>query len=262
MFCDIRGFSRVSERIGAAGTIHWINQVFTDLSRCVENTGGVLVNYIGDELMAMWGAPDDQPDHAVRAVRTALEMLEHLGPLRESLAKTTGAQFDFDITDFDFGIGLNTGKAQVGNIGSDVKFLYGPLGNAVNLASRVQGMTKQFGVRAMLTQSTYDAIAQDKELASHCRRLATVQPVGMDAAVVVHQLLAEPHGTWDSLRQRYENSLQLYENAEVAGAASSLASLVLEHSTDKPSVMLLGRAAHALSRPDDPFDPILRLVQK
>ena len=92
----------------------------------------------------MWGAPDDQPDHAARSVAAAIEMLEHLGPLREALSETT-------VADFGFGIGLNTGRAQVGNIGSDVRFLYGPLGNSVNLASRVQGMTKQFGVRAMIS---------------------------------------------------------------------------------------------------------------
>ena len=150
MFCDIRGFSTIAERVGAQRTIEWINDVLTELSLCVTKTDGVLVDYVGDELMAMWGAPAEQPDHARRACRSAVEMLELLDPLRERWKEITPDKFGF-------GIGINTGMARVGNTGSKVKFKYGPLGNTVNLASRVQGITKKLGVAALITDSTAKA---------------------------------------------------------------------------------------------------------
>ena len=130
LFCDIRGFSSISERVGPEKTIQWINDVFTKLSLCVVGTDGVLVNYIGDELVAMWGAPAEQPDHAQRACDAACQMLQQIEPLRQHWSAITPEKFGV-------GIGIHTGTARVGNTGSKVKFQYGPLGNTVNLASRV-----------------------------------------------------------------------------------------------------------------------------
>ena len=97
MFCDIRGFSGIAERIGARLTIEWINDVLTELSHCVTKTDGVLVDYIGDELMAMWGAPAEQPDHARRACESALEMLKLVEPLRRRWIEVVPEQFGIGI---------------------------------------------------------------------------------------------------------------------------------------------------------------------
>ena len=154
LFCDVRGFSRVSEKLGPAGSLKWMNDVMTELSGRVLDEGGVLVDYVGDEVMAMWGAPEDQPDQAERAVRAALAMLASLPAVNARWAAELG-------TETRIGIGVNTGAAQVGNTGSSQKFKYGPLGNTVNLGSRVQGLTKYLQRPLLVTRATREKLGDD-----------------------------------------------------------------------------------------------------
>jgi adenylate cyclase len=124
--------------------------VWSELSDCVLKQGGVLVDYVGDELLAMFGAPCEQPDQAARAARAAragLGMLQALAVLNSRWHKTLGGAMDL-------GIGINSGPASVGNSGSRFKFKYGPLGNTVNLGSRTQGLTKYLKCRLLLTEAT------------------------------------------------------------------------------------------------------------
>lgn len=251
LFCDIRGFSTIAERVGAKRTIEWINDVLTELSQCVMKTDGVLVDYIGDELMAMWGAPAEQPDHANRACRSAVEMLKLIDPLRERWKEITPDKFGF-------GIGINTGMARVGNTGSRVKFKYGPLGNTVNLASRVQGITKKLGVAALITESTAEAIGQ----AFDYRRLAVVRPLGIVEPVGLHELKASADEGWRQMAHRYESALASFDTNDLPGAARQLASLVYDHPDDNPSVVLLGRVVEALTRREETVDPIWNMDSK
>ncbi len=253
LFCDIRGFSAVSKRVGPARTIEWINDVMTELSQCVIETDGVLVDYIGDELMAMWGAPAQQPDHALRACRTASLMLKQIEPLRQKWSDITSDQFGF-------GIGINTGVAQVGNTGSKVKFKYGPLGNTVNVASRVQGMTKAFGVRVLLTSSTLDEVTKCQGAASEIvlqtRHLADAKPLGINEVVTLYELNPDADPNWQQLRLSYEKALDCYHKSDLAGAAKELASLVYKNANDTPSVLLLGRVVDALTHKKTVVDPV------
>jgi adenylate cyclase len=141
LFCDVRKFSQISERLGPEATMSWIGAVMTELSDCVRRHEGVLVDYVGDELLAMWGAPAEQPDHAQRACRAALDMLACMPRLDERWQTKIGVPTAF-------GVGVSTGPARVGNSGSQHKFKYGPLGNTVNLGSRVQGATKHLKCRS------------------------------------------------------------------------------------------------------------------
>ncbi len=213
LFCDIRGFSGVAERVGPQRTIQWINDVLTELSECVMQHDGVLVDYVGDELMAMWGAPGEQLDHAERACMAACDMLAKIEPLRERWQEITP-------DGFGFGIGINTGQARVGNTGSKIKFKYGPLGNVVNVASRVQGVTKQAGVRALITGSTAAAIAgKSFEL----RRLSLVNLVGIKEPFMLHQLAYDEPVSWKPMRDCYEAALVAFEANDFSGAARQLA---------------------------------------
>ncbi len=251
MFCDIRGFSTIAERVGAQRTIEWINDVLTELSLCVTKTDGVLVDYVGDELMAMWGAPAEQPDHAKRACRSAVEMLKLLDPLRERWKEITPDKFGF-------GIGINTGMARVGNTGSKVKFKYGPLGNTVNLASRVQGITKKLGVAALITDSTAMAIgsAQDH------RRLALVRPLGIVEPIGLHELKACANEAWRQMAHRYESALTSFDNNDLPAATRQIASLVCDHPDDNPSVVLLRRVVDALTRREETVDTVWNMDSK
>lgn len=267
LFCDIRGFSSISERVGPEKTIEWINDVFTKLSHCVVRTDGVLVNYIGDELVAMWGAPAEQPDHARRACEAACQMLQEIDPLRQRWSEITPEKFGV-------GIGIHTGIARVGNTGSKVKFQYGPLGNTVNLASRVQNITKKFGITAIVTEATRDAVesipASDENPASHSpcvenirtRRLATVRPLGMTESVDLYQLQTGSDPAWLSMATRYETALDLYHQSDLTGAARVLASLVHEHPDDTPSVVLLGRVVDAITSRSETINPVMEFKTK
>ncbi|MDG2223809.1 MAG: adenylate/guanylate cyclase domain-containing protein, partial [Rubripirellula sp.] len=251
LFCDIRGFSTIAERVGAKATIDWINDVLTELSVCVQRNNGVLVDYVGDELMAMWGAPAEQPDHAVLACRSAVEMLRLINPLRERWKEITPDQFGF-------GIGVNTGMAQVGNTGSKVKFKYGPLGNTVNLASRVQGITKKLGVAALITESTAKALTRGFDY----RRLALVRTLGIKEPVNLHELRGDADEDWRDMSQRYEQALEAFEASDLTGAARQLASLVHQHPDDNPSVVLLGRVVEALTKRVGKVDPVWAMDTK
>lgn len=251
LFCDIRGFSAISERVGPQRTIEWINDVLTELSECVIRTNGVLVDYVGDELMAMWGAPDEQPDHAERACRSAVEMLGFIEPLRERWKEITPDKFGF-------GIGINTGIARVGNTGSKVKFKYGPLGPTVNLASRVQGITKKLGVASLITNTTAKAVGK----AFDHRRLAVVKPLGIAEPVVLHELKKGADEGWRQMAHRYESALTSFDSGDLTGAARQLASLVYDHPEDNPSVVLLGRVVAALTRKEDQVDPVWEMDSK
>ncbi len=252
LFCDIRGFSGVAERVGPQRTIEWINDVLTELSLCVMRHDGVLVDYIGDELMAMWGAPGEQLDHAERACLAACEMLNQTEPLRKRWSEVTP-------DGFGFGIGINTGMARVGNTGSKIKFKYGPLGNVVNVASRVQGVTKQVGVRSLVTASTAAAITGKP---FDLRRIATVGVVGIQEPIGLFQLGHQEVANWRVMRDKYQAALAEFERADYSGAARLLATLVHDFPDDQPSLILLGRVVEALTDKSKPADPVWRLRSK
>jgi adenylate cyclase len=251
MFCDIRGFSGIAERIGARLTIEWINDVLTELSHCVTKTDGVLVDYIGDELMAMWGAPADQPDHARRACESALEMLKLVEPLRRRWIEVVPEQFGI-------GIGINSGIAQVGNTGSAIKFKYGPLGNMVNLASRIQGVTRKLGVEALIADETAQAIGNEFD---H-RSLGLIRPLGIAEPIGIHELKSNATGQWRDMAERYESALKSFGSNHLTAAARQLASLIDDHPEDDPSIVLLGRVVDGLTKHQGTVDTVWKLDSK
>jgi adenylate cyclase len=251
LFCDIRGFSRISERLGPERTVEWIRSVMTDLSRCVRDHQGVLVDYIGDELMAMWGAPEDQPDHPLLACRAALDMMAALPRLNERWQDEVGETTSL-------GIGINTGVARVGNTGSDFKFKYGPLGNTVNLASRVQGATKYLQTRLLITGETRKHL--DGSFAP--RRLCQVRVVNIDRPVELYDLAPVAQTGWKEACDEYEAALAAFEKEEFGQAARLLGNLRGNYPDDGPALILLSRAVQHMVESPDPFDPVWVLPGK
>jgi adenylate cyclase len=250
LFCDIRGFSRVSEKLGPAGTVDWINDVMGVLSDSVLDHQGVLVDYIGDELMAMWGAPTTQPDHASRACRAALDMLEKLPAMVAKWKPILGEEFDL-------GIGLNTGTARVGNTGTIRKFKYGPLGTTVNLASRVQGATKHFRARLIITGQTKAAI----EDGFATRRLGKVRVINIGEPVELYELVPIDYPEWSTIQHAYESALNHFEAGHFRPASLLLANIQVNHPSDGPSLILLSRVINALCEAE-PFDAVWTLASK
>lgn len=251
LFCDIRGFSVVTEKLGPTKTIEWINDVLSELSQCVVDTDGVLVDYVGDELMAMWGAPGEQPDHAKRAVDTAVAMQQAIVILRERWADVLPDRFGA-------GIGVNTGQARVGNVGSKWKFKYGVLGNTVNVGSRLQAATKQLQVDCMISQRS----ATESGCAERSRRLAKLAVVGIEEPIDVFQIASHPDADWKSLVKEYETALADFESERFGLAARRLGELIQKFPSDRPSRQLLARAAEQLNDPAESFSPVWKLSKK
>ena len=149
MFTDVRGFTAISEHYGSdvEGLTKIMNRYMTAMTRRIIENNGTLDKYIGDAQMAFWNAPLDDPEHAVNAVRTALAMLGDLEAFNEEVSKE-------GVPPFGMGLGINTGTVVVGNMGSEQRFDYTCLGDAVNLASRLEGQSKPYGVKLVLGQET------------------------------------------------------------------------------------------------------------
>jgi len=250
MFCDVRSFSSICEQLGAQRSFEWINDVMGVLSECVREFDGVLVDYIGDELMAMWGAPLEQPDHAQLACLAAHRMFERLPEIDDRWQQTIGRATKV-------GIGINTGPVRVGNTGSLLKFKYGPLGHSVNVASRVQGATKYLMSPLLITGATRELLGSDFA----GRRLCNVRVVNVQEPVAIYELRPNASVELSGLIDPYEQALDHFENAEHRQAAALLTRTLTTCPDDGPSLLLLSRVVNAMTA-SVPTDPIWELPGK
>jgi len=157
LFSDIRSFTTISEGLDADVLISLINKILTPLSDAIMAHGGTIDKYMGDAIMAFWNAPLNDKDHARNAALAALDMLARLRVLNQNLkqqAENTGETSP----DIRMGVGLNTGMCSVGNMGSEQRFDYSVLGDAVNVAARLESQTKAYGVDILLGEETARAI--------------------------------------------------------------------------------------------------------
>jgi adenylate cyclase len=240
MFCDVRKFSKISEKLGTSKTFSWINDVMDVLSECVMEFDGVIVDYIGDELMAMWGAPVKQDDHAQLACSTAKRMLERLPEIDAKWEPIVGQTTDV-------GIGINTGAVRAGNTGSRHKFKYGPLGHSVNLASRVQGATKYLMSRVLITGETRQSL--DDSFTG--RRLCDVRVVNIAQPVSIYELRCLNADEQTRLIAPYEKALSLFESNQYRQAAGVLTRILNDYPDDGPSLLLLSRTVNAMTAHED-----------
>ena len=176
---DLRGFTALSQRLGPHQTCHMLRDMMERLTARIVEHGGVIVDYAGDGILAMWNAPVKQADHGVRACRAGLAMLGELPELNARYCEGGGM--------LALGIGINTGEALVGNTGSQRKFKYGPLGHTVNLASRVQDATKKLGLPLLITAATRECLPPT----FLSRRIGRVVLPGVHEPVVAYELSGE-----------------------------------------------------------------------
>jgi adenylate cyclase len=160
MFTDVRGFTTISEHYGkdVQGLTKIMNRYMTAMTAKIIENNGTLDKYIGDAQMAFWNAPLDEPNHAKMAVKTALEMMESLDAFNKEITAE-------GVPPFGMGLGINTGTVVVGNMGSNQRFDYTCLGDSVNLASRLEGQSKPYGVKMVLGELTAEQIKDDYPVA-------------------------------------------------------------------------------------------------
>ena len=253
LFCDLRKFTSLSQRLGPEETCRLLRELMERLSHQIVNHGGVIVDYAGDGIFAMWNAPVPRPDHAARACDAALAMQDELAPLSHRWRDKLGEPVAM-------GFGLNTGPAQIGNVGSSRKFKYGPFGHTVNLGSRVQDSTKVVGLSVLMTGATVAQLPNDYAT----RRLGRVRLRGVTEPLDLFELHGkEATPEWFARRDTYHSALADYEAGRWSRACQTLMPLLeLSSPSDRydiSALRLLRRSWECLETRPESFDPILDL---
>ena len=204
LFSDIRGFTGISEALSPEALREYINEYLTEMSVIIRSRHrGTLDKYIGDAIMAFWGAPVDDPQHARHAVLAALEMQRHCAPLNARLAARGWPRLEI-------GVGVNSGIVRVGDMGSRVRRAYTAMGDAVNVASRLEGRTKNYGVGILVGEATR-AQVQDVVF----REIDRIRVKGKDEAITVYEPLqgeSEHLAPWNEALRAYR--AQDWDSAE------------------------------------------------
>jgi len=179
LFVDIRGFTAWAETVDAESVITELNHLLGGLSDAVMQADGTLDKYTGDGLMAFWGAPLEQPDHAERAWSAGVDMLMRLRDFnRERVAS--------GLTRFDIGIGIHSGTAVVGNVGSEQRLDYTAIGDTVNTAARIEAATKEVGSPLLISQATWEELPLDRRRSTESAGEIMVK--GKRHPITVHSL--------------------------------------------------------------------------
>ena len=197
LFSDIRGFTTISEGLDPEQLTLLMNEFLTPLTKVIHEQRGTIDKYMGDAIMAFWGAPLRDENHAQHALNAAIKMVEALKPLNVAFAEKGWPPIKI-------GVGLNTGNMTVGNMGSSFRMAYTVMGDSVNLGSRLESLTKNYGVDIMVSEFTK---AQTQDMIY--RELDTVRVKGKDKPVTVF----EPLGMAEQLTQQTLDALDLYGQA-------------------------------------------------
>ncbi len=210
LFCDVRGFTTISEtfKTHPEGLTRLVNRLLTPLTRIILERRGTVDKYMGDCIMAFWNAPLEDPEHARDAVRSALAMIAEMKPLNERLRSDPDPK-ERPPTELRIGVGVNSGEVVVGNMGSDQRFDYSVLGDAVNLASRLEGQCKTYGVDCVIGESTCALVADFATL-----ELDLIKVKGKKEAVAIHTVVGDEtvaaSDFFRSLRESHEAMLRCY----------------------------------------------------
>ena len=199
-FSDLQGFTTISESLTPEDLTRLLNEYLTAMTDIIQEEGGTIDKYEGDAIIAFWNAPLDQEDHAVRAVRAALRCQAKLREMRPALKARWGRELHKRI-------GINTGNAVVGNFGSHTKFNYTMLGDAVNLASRLEGVNKQFRTFTMISSMVLQKLAG----AFPARELSRIAVVGRKEPVTVYEpMTAEDFASRRDTLMVFDTGLRAY----------------------------------------------------
>ncbi len=253
LFSDIRGFSRSAETLEPEVLSEYLNEFLTPMTELVLGEGGMLDKYIGDALMAVYGAPLEVADHAPRACRTALRMLEALGPLNQEFARR-------GLPPVHVGIGINSGPMSVGNMGSQARFDYTVLGDAVNLGARLEALTREYRVDVLCGENT--AALAGAEFVF--RELDTVRVKGREGTGSIHELVGPVGGARLSSGElaAFAAALADYRAGRWAEADGALRGFLARHPDDGPTQVLLERIAALRGHPDRAWDGVFDQLVK
>jgi len=244
LFSDLRSFTTLSEKLGAQQTSTLLNFYFSNMLPIVFKHNGTLDKLIGDGIMAFWGAPEPQNDHASKAAFAALNMLKKLELMKVEHAEIEG------IKGLRLGIGLNTGEVTVGNMGSQEFLDYTVIGDPVNLASRTESINKVYGTNILITDHTRRLLTDE----FITREIDTVQVKGKTEPVVIFELMGLRTDTEAAMllhkKELFENALMAYKSKEITSAHQRFEETLVTFPQDPPSLFYLKRLNEIMTNPD------------
>src|SRR6202795_4173210 len=261
MFSDIRGFTTISENLDAQDLAKFLNQYLSEMTGLVFEHHGTLDKYIGDAVMAFWGAPFEEPAHAARACHTALKMMDRVREMQKKWESEGKPHLDI-------GIGLNTGVASVGNMGSALRYGYTALGDTVNLSSRLEGLNKDYGTHVVVNETTYTAAKDDGFV---FRELDLIRVKGKLQPVAIYELIGRAaensvYGTPDEVRNRldlFQRAHELYRKRRWEDAQKSFQTILDKWPDDGPSRSYWKRCQEYLfDEPPSGWDGVFTMTHK
>jgi adenylate cyclase len=258
LFSDLQGFTGLAERMGEQATVQLLNHYFDHMTEVIQNRcGGYLNKFLGDGLFVFFGAPALQDDHAARAVRAAAEIQAEVARLNAEIA----GQHDPPV-ELICRVGLATGEVMVGNCGSTARMDYTAIGDAVNLAARLESANKLFGTRILVAEETW----RTGGAGFTARPLGRVRVVGKVAPVAIYELLG-PTDELDAAvcdrTERFGRALERYLAGAFSEAAEAFEWLATEDPGDKAAALYLAKARQvARSAPPAGWDGVLELSEK
>lgn len=252
LFCDVRGFTQLSGALDPQTLYQLMSDLMQELSECVMQQDGVIIDFYGDGLAAMWNAPGVQSEHAVLAATAARQMQAALPVLNERWRDRLGREVQM-------GIGIHTGSALVGNVGSQRRMKYGPRGNAVNLCSRLEGLTKSLGVPVLVSEVTASVLQRERW---PVRRLGLFSLVGVEQPVHVFEVGDRSRDAHEfPMSTTYSEALSLFEAGNLQQAHQLLSDLP-HAASDGPLHFLKSVIADRLATPTEEHSPVIQIEHK
>ncbi|TGN80564.1 HAMP domain-containing protein [Bradyrhizobium yuanmingense] len=261
LFCDMSGFTSMSEGMTPRGLVKVMNHYFTVMSAPIRNNRGIIDKYIGDAIMSYWGPPFiEEEEQGLLAGLAAVEMTDQVPALQKQLPDLLGIRAM--PAPCDLRVGIATGEVLTGSIGSELMMSFTVMGDAVNLASRLEAVNKVYGTRILISQATADGIGSRLEL----REIDRLAVAGQSAPQAIFELMARPGALSDaqvSLRTHYADGLAAYRARRFDEARAAFNAALEAVPGDGPSRTMLGRIAQFAANPPDPdWDGVWRLEQK
>ena len=248
-FSDVAGFTGISEILGPEQLTALLNEYLTSMTDIIYSEGGTIDKYEGDAIIAFWNAPLDLADHPKHAVMSAIRCNKKLEELRPILKEKYGR-------DLFARIGINTGKVVVGNMGSTQRFNYTFLGDAGNLASRLEGQNKTFGTSIMISEFTFKMLGDDIA----AREISSIRVVGKKVPIRVYEpMIKEDFAAKADLMKKYGEALQLYYKGQFKEALAIFSQL---SSVDAPSASYVKRCKDLIDNPPENWDGVWEMKEK
>ena len=254
-FSDIREFTSLSEQLDAREMVEILNRYFTGMVDIVFKHSGTLDKFIGDALMAVFGAPFGSPDDADNAVAAAVDMLIHLRVFNAGMQAEHGRRIEI-------GVGIDTGSVVAGTIGSPKRMDYTVIGDHVNLAARIEAANKYYGTKILISEHTLERLDRRDRM----REIDLVRVHGRERPVALHEILdyhtEESFPGLDIVLAAFEKGLALYRRREWRAAAEHFAAALEANPDDRPARLFLERCGGFQAHPpDDAWTPVTEMVQ-